>query len=112
MGLFIQADKVVRNLAPIVLSAAGDEDQADILKGSLPICDEDTAQTACDLLAELDTWYEDGEWNHVVKNFLFWVEAAVWAAMREDPDSFKRYVERATEILMYNLPQYHAAILN
>jgi hypothetical protein len=112
MKLFIQADKIVREFMPAMLYAAGDYGKAMVLRNLFPIENTETATMACDFLLNLEFNHERCEWVTLIKDFSFWVEAAIRAATQEDPQSFKEYVEQATDTLNTNLSKIYALSLN
>jgi len=91
MELMIEADNVVRRLIPAVLESTGEEEEARRLRDHSKI-NTRTAKSICRLLSTVNTYGS-------LKHLIFWAEALVRAAMREDPIAFNLYVNKVTCML-------------
>jgi len=97
MTLLPSIDTVVRQFMPIVLDAAGESENANKFRDLEPILTIDSAKLACKELSNVS--HEDPVWIFVIEDLAFWIEAAVWAAVRNDRISFVTDIDRAHAIL-------------
>jgi len=82
---------------PVVLDAAGKPENANRFRGLAPVLTIDSVKIACKELSNIS--HEDPIWVFVIEDLAFWVEVAVWAAVRNDSPSFTASIDRAHAIL-------------
>jgi len=105
MKLLPEADRVVRQHLPTVLEAVGQGPSARQLRGLNPLADQDSVVAACETLRAVRTFTVGQDiWRSVVEDAIFWCEAAIMAALREDVSSFRHHIDKATAAMRSGLP--------
>jgi hypothetical protein len=97
MTLLPSVDTVVRQFMPVVLDAAGQPENANRFRGLQPVLTIDSVKIACKELSSIS--HEDPVWIFVIEDLAFWIEAAAWAAVRNDHRQFTTSIDRAHTVL-------------
>lgn len=105
MILLPSIDTVVRQYMPTVLDAAGKDKNAQRLRALEPFLEVEAVKRACFELKNLSITHDNPIWVYTIDDLVFWVEAALWAAIRNDIKSFEVYVNQANAVLLSGLDQ-------
>jgi hypothetical protein len=105
MTLLPSIDAVVRQYMPTVLDAAGKDKNAQRLRELEPVLEIGAIRKACFEIKNLSITHDNPVWVYTIDDFAFWIEAALWAAIRNDFKSFEIYVNQANAVLLEGLDQ-------
>ena len=84
-ALLAEIDKLVRQLIPCLLDAAGLKTQANQLRSAQPIANRQAVIYVCKILKSINEGplvdLRDPSWELEVRDVAFWSEAAIWSAV-------------------------------
>lgn len=109
MEIIPEMDKVIRSFLPTMLDTAGRSECAKGLRDLDPILNIEGVIRAAARLNELTVYIQeesdviDERWQPLVEDSLFWCEAAVWAAARQDVREFRDHIRRALQPMQAGL---------